>query len=174
MAATRWFSVKRMKYIALLLVGLNCFLLVAWLLGAFYLLSQFHVSACFVGLWTTHFCVLFHFALAFCLASVIGDISREERRYKRISLTLTRLPYAFYQPFAWFITALASLASDALLLASSVRFYGMQNDDVCQDARLMHITLTAIATVFSLLSVLWLAMLSSYNIRPLITRQKAQ
>lgn len=155
-----------MKEIALFLVRLDLIFLGLWILGALYLVTQFEVAECFAEQWTSHFFILIHFALAFYLTTLIGDISREERRYERAFLVISRLPYSFYQPLSWLFVSLSSLAGDALLLASGVRLYLIRGErDECREARLVNITFVSFATIISLLSLLWFVAFATYNIR---------
>lgn len=169
------YSLKSMKWIAHVLVLFNFLLLIIWTIGAIYLLAQLSVAACYQEEWTQHFLILIHFALAFYLTTIISDINREERRYDRASLVLTRLPYSFYQPLAWFFVSVSSLVGDALLLASGVHFYWLGvNDNDCQETRIAHIAYNAIATIISLFSLLWFVIFSTYNIRhPQKTNRKS-
>lgn len=160
------YTVAKMKELALFLVRVDFFLLGLWVVGALYLLFQLEEAECFIELWATHFFILIHFALAFYLTTLIGDISREERRYERSSLVISRLPYSFYQPLTWLFVSLSSLAGDALLLASGVRLYFLRGErDECREVRIVNITYIAFATINRLLSLLWLVAFSTYNVR---------
>ncbi len=168
------------------LVVFEAILLATWLAGAIYIVANLEIE-CFEVQFVVHFLILVHFALAAYLLTVVAEISKAQENYKRKhpSRELTLLPYTFYLPVVWIGIALLSLVGDIILLVGGIRLYtirssggGINEDAKCQTSRLAHIIYDGIATLISLVTIVWFIIYTLYTIkvrhsRNLVTRTQS-
>ena len=172
MTTPSWFTVKRMKRFATVILVLDGLLLLVWTCGGIYIITQLQYP-CFEVQFITHFVILIHFALAAYIATIIGEITKEECAHRRRCLRLARpcdelqrLPYEFYLPLAWISIASLSFVGDVVLLAAASRAYQLREGlDQCQASRLAHIIYDVAATLISLVTILWFIVFTIYTIR---------
>jgi hypothetical protein len=163
-----WFTVRHMKRVAIVLLTLDIILLLIWLGGAIFLLTQLGVAPCFESQLVIHFLILIHFALGTYLSNMVGEISREERRFavKYPQQCLLRLPYHFYLPLSWIFIGIVSFVGDLILMVGGILLYQIRGgQDECQTTRLTHIIFDAVAVAISIVTILWFLFFSFYTIR---------
>lgn len=160
-----WFTLKRMKTVAITIITFDIILLLSWLSGAIYLVTKLDTH-CYESQFTNHFFILIHFALALCITGIVDEIEKEELKHENKEIT-TSMPYQFYSPFSWIFTSILSLFGDIILLAAASHEYNtMHEEDECTNARIMHITLDVIALIISVISIIWFILFSFYTIKP--------
>lgn len=156
-----------MKTFAIVILSLDALLLLIWLAGAIYIITQLEVP-CFEVQFIVHFLILIHFALATYLASLIGEISKAQQRYYRTHPCheIQQLPYHFYFPVAWIAVSLVSFIGDIILFTAGIRIYQLRAGlDECQPSRLAHLIFDVVAILISLVSILWFIAFTIYTIR---------
>lgn len=170
-----WFTVKRMKRFAYAILIMDAFLLLVWTGGGIYIITQLE-HLCFEGQFIAHFLILIHFALTAYITTIIGEISKTQdahrRRYEREMsprpyVELQYLPYTFYFPVSWISIAIISFVGDVLLISAGSRLYVLREGvgDRCQASRLAHIIFDAVATLISLIAIVWFIVFTSYTIK---------
>lgn len=165
-----------MKTFASVILALDALLLLIWTGGAIYIITQLE-HLCFDTQFIVHFLILIHFALAAYMATIIGEISKEEERARRRAAAfnpsrpychseLQQLPYTFYLPVAWIAIATISLVGDVILLSAGVRIYQLRaGRDECDAQRLVHIIFDVVATLISLVAIVWFIVFTIYTIK---------
>lgn len=167
LASSTWFTVRRMKTFASVILALDALLLLIWTGGAIYIITQLE-HLCFDTQFIVHFFILIHFALAAYMATIIGEIAKEEERARRRAphRELQQLPYTFYLPVAWIAIATISLVGDVILLSAGVRIYQLRmGRDECDAQRLAHIIFDIVATLISLVAIVWFIVYTIYTIK---------
>ena len=163
-----WFTVDRMRSIAITIISLDLFLLVLWFAGTIYIIVELDVALCFNDQFVLHFLILIHFALGMCIANLYDSATREQDEFRERGQQLIKLPFHYYQPLTWIFTAIISFTGDLVLLVAGIRNYIIvSNDevgDMCRNARISHIAFDAVALLVSCLTVLWFIAFASYTI----------
>lgn len=156
-----------MKTIGWVIVALDILLVLIWFAGGIYSIVMLE-QACFEVQLITHFLILIHFALGFYLASMVGEIDREQQKAASRGRRLIQLPYLFYLPLAWIFVSVTALAGDVLLLTAGIRIYLLRSreaDDGCQTARFIHILFDSFAVLICLITIVWFIVFSLYTIK---------
>src|ERR1700742_641153 len=119
--SSSWFTPKRMKEIAIVIITLDLILLVIWFGGSIYIIVNLDI-ACFENQFITNFLILLHFALGMCITNIESEIEKEEIKHKIDNggdgKPLLYLPYQFYSPTTWIFTSIISFGGDVILLSA--------------------------------------------------------
>ena len=160
-----WFTARRMRNTAIAIVSFDIILLALWISGAGYITHNLTIE-CFHDQSISHFLIIVHFVLGLHLAAMVGEIGKELRLFKsRTGKELLRLPYHFYEPFAWVLTSLVSLSGDVILLSWAVIDYTHAASDECDTSRILHISFDTIALISSVVSIIWFLLYTFCTIR---------
>lgn len=165
-SSTTWFTAKRMKTFACVIVAVDIILLVAWVAISVYIAFNLNIE-CFHDVSINHFLIVVHFILGIHLSTMITEISKEERIHsQRSNRPLARLPYYMYEPLPWIMTSLVSFSGDIILLVWGVIDYSQHpSSDECNNARIVHISFDVIALLTSLVSIIWFILFAVLTIR---------
>ena len=164
------FSAKTMKTMGIIIVTIDLLLFLFWVAAGFYYIAMLQDDICFTETYITHFLITIHFALAFCITSIVDDIIKEEHNLKARNRNLSlKLAYNFYHPFSWSFTSIISFFSDLSLLVYAIRQYILLLgiNDQCNTARKMHISLDVIAVIVDIISIIWFLIFSFKTIENL-------
>lgn len=159
-----WFTVTRMKNMAIAIITIDLILLLVWFCGAIYILVNLETH-CYEVQFITHFLILIHFALGMYVATTEGEITKQQEEARMRGKILIKLPYYAYSPLTWIFTGLISFSGDLMLLVAAVRNYAIiGNADECQNSRAAHIGFDVIALIISIVTVLWFVIFSIYSV----------
>lgn len=158
-----YINTRSMKITGIIILVIDALLLLSWTAGQIYIICNLE-EHCFTELFIVHFLILIHFALAIFITIMLNDIIKEEQKNKG-NKTPVILSFYNYSPLPWIFVSILSFLGDVILLAYAIKAYIIAHDDPCMTSRKVHIAYDTIATLVSLLSIIWFIAFSFFVLR---------